>query len=566
MNRPIALAILIAAVLAVSAAPAGAGYSGSFDPATSEVTLTGDGSSDKLTIKRDAAGRILFDVGDDGTPDSLTPNFTPTVANVAKIAIHAQGGDDSVVANEASGALPKFSVDAGPGADAVTGGSGGDSIIGGDGDDTLLGKGGFDTLNGAGDNDAITPGDADDTVIGGAGDDVSIWNPGDDTDVVEGGPDRDRQIVNGGNSPEAFDIAPSGARVRIDRLNPAPFTLDTDDVEAATIHANGGDDTIVGHTGLAGQIALTLEGGQGTDRIQGGDGDDVFEWTTGHTLTFDGIDGGGGNDRLNLHGDDSSENYDVLRDADVTGVLRNQTQPTTMLHLETIALAAGPGDDTVKAADNVTTGLDLDLGDGHDVAVGGTASDRFAGGPGDDILRGLSGDDTIAGDAGTDLVDGGDGADQLSCGGFGDQLITDAADTIAADCKEAPSAPAEPGAPPVQPQTPAGLPAGFRGFSRPRVSASLKTLSVTVTNTHSAPITVTVGATESRSRYRGARKTIAPGAKATIKLKTPSKLRKALARKLKRSAKVARRPRISIANTATGGKSTVTARVTLRRR
>jgi hypothetical protein len=91
------------------------------------------------------------------------------------------------------------------------------------------------------------------------------------------------------------------------------------------------------------------------------------------------------------------------------------------------------------------------------------------------------------------------------------------------------------------------MPAGFRGFAKPTVKVSpLSSSAVTVRNTHTAPITVKVGVTESGKTYKAVTKTVKPGAKVTIKLATPRSLRSALAKTLAKSGKVARRPRITV--------------------
>ena len=572
MKRPFAIAVLAVATLALLAAPAGANYTATYNPAGQILGLTGDATGEGLAVKRNAAGQILFDVGDDGSFETLTPAFTPTVANVSLLVVNANGGNDAVRADEANGALPAFNVDGGDGDDTISTGSGRDSLTGSGGNDTLTGKGGGDALNGGFDDDVITGGDGDDFALGGLGDDTFVWNPGDDTDTVEGSADHDTQIVNGGGGAETFDIAPSGGRVHVQRITPAPFTLDTAAVEATTIHANGGNDIITARGALRGVIDLTLEGGAGNDDISGGDGDDRILWKPGDTTSFDNVDGFTGDDTLAVTGDDSAETFDVGATQIATTLTRNGLPGNATDRVERFAIDAAGGDDRVQTDGAVEehAGLDLDLGDGNDLAIGGGAADRIAGGAGEDTIQARAGDDTLLGGPDSDSLDGGSGADQISCGGFGDRLLTDVTDTIADDCKAPAEAPAPPASPAEQaaqqPQDNPALPAGFRGFSRPKVRASLRTLSVTITNTHSAPVTVAVAATESRSRYRSARKTIAPGAKATIKLKTPSKLRKSLARKLGSRSKVTRKPRVSVANTATGGKSTVTAKLTLRRR
>ena len=99
-------------------------------------------------------------------------------------------------------------------------------LFGQAGNDTLLGKGGFDFLFGGAENDTLTGGDADDQVFGERGNDRMIWNPGDDTDLNEGGAGTDTVEVNGGNGAEVFTATANGTRVRFDRLNPAPFSID----------------------------------------------------------------------------------------------------------------------------------------------------------------------------------------------------------------------------------------------------------------------------------------------------------------------------------------------------
>ena len=119
-------------------------------------------------------------------------------------------------------------------------------LFGQSNNDTLLGKGGFDFLFGGSENDTLTGGDADDQVFGESGDDRMIWNPGDDTDLNEGGAGSDTVEVNGGNGTEAFTTTANGTRVRFDRLDPAPFSIDIGTSENLDLNANGGDDTVLG--------------------------------------------------------------------------------------------------------------------------------------------------------------------------------------------------------------------------------------------------------------------------------------------------------------------------------
>src|SRR5258707_837501 len=115
------------------------------------------------------------------------------------------------------------------------------SLFGGAGNDTLLGKGGNDLLFGGAGNDTLIGGTGDDQVFGEAGNDRMIWNPGDGADLMEGGDGTDTAEVNGGNASETFTITANGARVRFDRVSPAPFSLDIGTTENLVVNANGGD-------------------------------------------------------------------------------------------------------------------------------------------------------------------------------------------------------------------------------------------------------------------------------------------------------------------------------------
>src|SRR5262245_65953482 len=145
-----------------------------------------------------------------------------------------------------------------------------------------------------------------------------VWNPGDGTDVNEGGAGSDTVEVNGGSGAETFTVAANGRRVRFDRTDPGPFSLDIGTTENLLLNANGGDDVITAGNGLAGLIQLTLDGGAGNDRITGGDGDDVLIGGAGDDQVF----GGAGNDRMIWNpgdGTDLFEGGDGTDTAEING-------------------------------------------------------------------------------------------------------------------------------------------------------------------------------------------------------------------------------------------------------
>ena len=109
-------------------------------------------------------------------------------------------------------------------------------------------------------------------MFGDAGNDRMVWNPGDDTDLVEGGADVDTAEVNGGNAAEFFTATANGTRVRFDRVDPAPFSLDIGTTEHLVVNMNGGNDSFSATGNLASLIHITVDGGAGDDTILGSNG------------------------------------------------------------------------------------------------------------------------------------------------------------------------------------------------------------------------------------------------------------------------------------------------------
>src|SRR5215218_8191062 len=253
-----------------------------FTPSAGILSTLGDSLNNNITVSRDAAGKLLVNGG-----AVAVLGGTPTVANTTLIQVFGQGGNDTIALNESNGALPRANLFGGAGNDVLTGGSGADMLFGQAGNDTLLGKGGADFLFGGSENDTLTGGD---------GDDRMIWNPGDDTDLNEGGAGTDTVEVNGGNGAESFAVTANGTRVRFDRLDPAPFSIDVGTSEKLVVNLNGGDDTFTAGNGLAPLIALTVDGGTGNDTITGGDGNDLLFGGDGN----DTVTGGRGNDTAQL--------------------------------------------------------------------------------------------------------------------------------------------------------------------------------------------------------------------------------------------------------------------------
>ncbi|NUT31937.1 MAG: hypothetical protein HOV79_02575 [Hamadaea sp.] len=137
------------------------------------------------------------------------------------------------------------------------------------------------------------------------------------------------------------------------------------------IRTGAGDDTVTVAPGI--HVRLTLLGGDGADRLGGGDAADALFGLAGN----DYLDGGRGDD-------------------DLAGGAGND------------AVYGLAGDDAVVGG----TGRDyLEGGAGSDTVLGGDEADVLSGGLGDDRISGGTGDDVIYTGRGADVADGGVGRD-----------------------------------------------------------------------------------------------------------------------------------------------------------
>jgi Ca2+-binding RTX toxin-like protein len=376
------------------------------------LTIIGDSLDNNIEVSRNAAGALLVN---GGAVNIL--GGSPTVANTAKIQMFGLGGNDTLSLNETNGALPKANIYGGAGNDTIIGGSGADLLFGEAGNDTILGKGGFDFLFGGADQDTLTGGDADDQVFGQGGDDRMIWNPGDDTDLNEGGAGIDTVEVNGGGGSEVFTTTANGARVRFDRLDPAPFSIDIGTSENLVVNANGGEDSFSATGNLAALIKITVDGGAGNDTILGsngidlllgGDGDDFIDGQQGNDVAFlgagddtfqwdpgdgsDTVEGQDGTDTMLFNGSGGAEIFEASANGQRVRFTRNLGNIVMDLDdVEAIDLNALGNTDTTTINDLTGTDLvevNIDLA----ASIGGAAGDAQADAI---IVNGTNGDDII---------------------------------------------------------------------------------------------------------------------------------------------------------------------------
>jgi Ca2+-binding RTX toxin-like protein len=413
-RRLLAVVVLgIAAALAASP-PASAATTATFSNGV--LTVSGDAADNSIVLSRDAAGTILVNNG--AVP---VVGGTPTVANVSLIRALGRAGNDTITLDEAGGALPRANLFGGANNDALTGGSGGDQLFGQSGNDTLLGRGGFDLLAGGGHRDTLTGGDADDQAFGQGGNDRMIWNPGDDTDLNEGAGGTDTVEVNGGGGAEQFATTANGARVRFDRLNPAPFAIDIGTSENLVLNANGGDDSFSASGNLAALIQITVDGGTGNDTILGSNGIDVLLGGDGDDF----VDGQQGNDVAFLGAGDDDFQWDP---GDGSDVVEGQDGADTMLFngsggAERFAAAANGGR-VLFTRDLGNIVMDLDDVERFDLkALGGTDTTTVDDLSGTDVteidvdLAGLLGATAGDGQADTVVVNGTNGDDVVVVAG-----------------------------------------------------------------------------------------------------------------------------------------------------
>ena len=166
-----------------------------------------------------------------------------------------------------------------------------DTVNGSDGPDLILGGEANDVLSGGGGDDRIVGDRGNDTMNGGSGDDTLVWNNGDNTDVANGDDGRDDVEVNGAPAAgDIFTVQPNGARIKFERPNLVPFTIDIGSSE--TLHADGlgGNDTTT--VGEVGAYEVTASGGAGEDALTGGGSSETFLGGSGN----DAITPGGGLD------------------------------------------------------------------------------------------------------------------------------------------------------------------------------------------------------------------------------------------------------------------------------
>jgi len=512
--------------------------SGAGDGLADTVTVSGTGGGDQIQIVSTGSS-----VQVSGLAEQV--NVTGSEASNDTLVINGGNGSDTITASNGLANLIHLTIDGGAGNDTITGGDGADMLLGGDGNDTVNGGRGNDTaLLGSGNDTFVwNPGDGSDTVEGQDGTDTMQFNGSNIGEIMDisanGGRVRlTRDVgaitmdlngverinvaaVGGADTITVNDLTGTGVtQVAIDlsSLGAGDGAADTvnvngtagDDnisvtsnngtvtvkglaaqvtvsgVEAAndTLVVNGlaGNDTIDASSIKAGQVKLTLNGGDGDDVIKGSAGDDLvnggrgndtallgagndtFVWNPGDGS--DTVEGQSGTDTLLFNGANINENINISANGSRAQFTRDVANITMDLNgVENIQFNALGGADTITVNDLTGTNVsqvNLDLGGSDDAAdtviINGTgasdvihitesngvvtvtglaetvtishfdSNDRI-------VINGLGGDDVIEatglqpgisltanGGDGDDILIGGAGNDTLT-GGAGDDVL-----------------------------------------------------------------------------------------------------------------------------------------------
>ena len=139
------------------------------------LTVTGSAPGERIALRLASGGRLVVDVGDNGSA-----NFTFLRNRFTRIAVKGGLGNDRLRIDESRGAFTSTE------RTTLNGGPGADTLIGGRFAETLNGFTGIDTVEGNA---------GADTAVLGAGADLFVWDPGDGNDVVQGGSELDTHAL-----------------------------------------------------------------------------------------------------------------------------------------------------------------------------------------------------------------------------------------------------------------------------------------------------------------------------------------------------------------------------------
>jgi len=341
------------------------------------LAVGGTGGNDLFQVAANGLG--VFVAKDDGALGNIN------ATNVEEITITGGEGDDTFSVTGNVAALTHLTLDGGAGNDHISGGNGNDLLIGGEGDDVIDGNQGNDTvLMGAGTDTFVwDPGDGSDFVDGGTGTDVMLFNGSNASETIFIGADGDHAFLNRDVANIHMDLdhverlevsvlggtdhvtvnAMDGTDVKTVAVGFAASFSGGDDgaIDTLTVNATTGNDVIkletvggVTHiTGLhaevqlfsataqdrlevnglggndtidarahTGDVALTLNGGEGNDTLIGGDNDLLI--------------GGAGNDTFLGFGDIVVDDFHDGDHIDLSNIVGATDFQTILAHAQNV--------------------------------------------------------------------------------------------------------------------------------------------------------------------------------------------------------------------------------------
>jgi Ca2+-binding RTX toxin-like protein len=347
------------------------------------ITIAGSGTTLNIT----GAGPLIQIRNPDAALDTLS--------------VAGSGGNDSINAQNLNAGLLKVTIEGGPGTDTLTGSRGSDAIVGGEDDDTIFwtlgtpadlvgGEAGNDTLqvlgSGVPDSVIVSAGALEAHIANGAdgvalltdvehivlrlgtgADTISVntmagarvskmtvdLRPSTAVSTGDGHPDT--IAVNATVAADNVTIAGAPGSVTVNGLGQVVEIIGSD-YARDTLTVNGGADAdFVNAMGLAANvIRLVVRGGQGSDTLTGGSGDDQFAWFPGDGS--DVIDGGLGNDLVQVSGANVGEIIGIAANGSHLRFTRNVgTVVIDAVAVERLSFAAMGGPDTILIEDLYTT-------------------------------------------------------------------------------------------------------------------------------------------------------------------------------------------------------------------
>ncbi len=266
--------------------------------------------------------------------------------------------------------------------------------------DTVTGDGNANVIEGGAGKDRLTGGDGDDTLSGGDGDDTVVMADGTTPGSANDGNGDGDDIYSGGAGIDTLDAALALKAVIIDLAAGTATGADTgsDKTEGfENVNGTAYSDTITGDSNTN-----VIEGGGGDDQLTGGYGDDIVSCGDGNdTVVMSAATTPGSADDGNGDGDDVYSGGAGIDSLDLTAlfdaVLADLEQG--------FAEGSEIGRDTIEGFEGVVGGGGNDRLSGHsgsDILYGGDGDDQLSGRAGDDILAGGDGADRLDGAGGND--------------------------------------------------------------------------------------------------------------------------------------------------------------------